>query len=359
MNIYALYLPQFHPIKENNMWWGEGFTEWNNVRKAKPLFPGHKQPLVPLDENYYCLLDKETVLWQTDLMHQYGIDGMIYYHYYFNGKRLLEKPAENLLRWKDIQQPFFFNWANHSWYRSWEGSKELLIEQTYGTEQDWKKHFDYLLPFFKDSRYIKIDNKPVFMLYDPSFSQKNEMFCFFNQLCRDSGFKGLYLIEECSDIRWKQYADFRNNISDITEKVYITQPSCGKKLYIDNLSLPKSFIFRLRGKLAQKGLLKKVQVFNGEKMMTQIKDSIIQDSLVIPGIFFYWDNTPRHGFRGSIITEYSKSSFMNYMNRCESSDFVIVNAWNEWAEGMVLEPTTANKYKYLEWIKEWKDGNRR
>ena len=136
-------MPQFHEIPENNEWWGDGFTEWINVKKAQPLFKGHLQPKHPLNNNYYDLMSKKTVEWQTSLMHKYGIYGMIYYHYYFCGRMLLEKPAENLLRWKEIDQPFFFCWANHTWNRSWKGSKEVLLEQTYGDETDWKRHFDY------------------------------------------------------------------------------------------------------------------------------------------------------------------------------------------------------------------------
>lgn len=355
MKVYALFLPQFHAIKENDEWWGEGFTEWKNVKNAKPLFHGHKQPLVPLNANYYNLTNKETVYWQTDLMYKYGIDGLIYYHYYFNGKLLLEKPAENLLQWKDINQPFFFNWANHSWFRSWEGSKELLIEQTYGGKVEWKHHFDYLLPFFKDDRYIKIDNKPVFMIYDPSFSEKNEMFNLFNSLCRENGFDGIYVVEECADMRMKEYHDFKENLSSVTHKIYITQPSAGKKLYIDSMSTFQNFLFRLNRKLAQYGLMKRVQKFEGEKMLSLIKENRISDELIIPGAFFGWDNTPRHGVRGSIISEVSKEAFIDYMDSVAESNFVVINAWNEWAEGMMLEPTEEHRYKYLEWIQEWKN----
>ena len=126
------------------MWWGKGFTEWTNVKKAKPLFDGHKQPKEPINDNYYNLTNVNTLKWQASLAKEYSIDGMIFYHYYFNGKKLLEKPAEILLENKDIPMNFFFCWANHSWIRSWEGTRELLIEQLYGTEADWNKHFLYL-----------------------------------------------------------------------------------------------------------------------------------------------------------------------------------------------------------------------
>ena len=134
---FAFFLPQFHEIPENDEWWGKGFTEWVNVKSAKPMYRGHKQPKEPQGDNYYCLLDKSTVEWQTKLLEDYRVDGLIYYHYYFQGKKLLEKPAENLLRWKDINQKFFFCWANHTWYRSWNGSREVLIQQNYGDIGDW------------------------------------------------------------------------------------------------------------------------------------------------------------------------------------------------------------------------------
>ena len=144
MKKFAIFLPQFYETKENNKWWGKGFTEWVSVRNAKPLYKGHLQPKLPL-EGYYNMLDKETMENQADLMHKYKIDGMVYYHYYFDGKLLLEKPAENLLKWKDIEEPFFFCWANHTWYKAVDGKKEVLIEQTYGDIKSWEKHFKYCL----------------------------------------------------------------------------------------------------------------------------------------------------------------------------------------------------------------------
>jgi hypothetical protein len=200
MKKYAFFLPQFHEIEENNKWWGKGFTEWVNVKKAKPLYKDHLQPKEP-EDGYYNLLDKNTVIHQTSLIHKYGIDGMIYYHYYFKGKKLLEKPVENLLRWKEINQPFFFCWANHSWIKSWNGTQEMLQEQVYGDEIDWENHFNYLLPFFKDKRYIKKDNKPLFMIFKSIFKEKDDIFNFFNNKCKENGFDGIYIINSCNDLK--------------------------------------------------------------------------------------------------------------------------------------------------------------
>src|ERR1035437_7404382 len=124
----AYFLPQFHEIPENNMWWGPGFTEWTNLKRARPLFEGHSI-IEPLNDNYYNLLEKDTVIWQTELAKKYSLYGFCYYHYWFKGKKLLEKPAENLLKWNDIDQKFMFMWANHDWTRSWVGGKEILIDR--------------------------------------------------------------------------------------------------------------------------------------------------------------------------------------------------------------------------------------
>lgn len=350
MKIFALYLPQFHEIKENDEWWGKGFTEWNNVKNASALFKGHIQPIHPQNRNYYNLLDRSTVEWQTALMKKYKVDGFIYYHYYFNGKLLLEKPAENLLKWKDIDQKFFFNWANHTWNRSWRGTKEVLLRQTYGDEKSWKKHFDYLLPFFRDERYEKINNKPVLMIYDVNFPEMTPMFNKFNEWCIKEGFSGIYIIEEYMDLNFLDIKD-----ADYDRRYYITQPRVGKKMYTDENTFRK-YYYKIRNRLAQKGLIKKVEKYSANKLIGTYMKNMPKDDQLINGVFFEWDNTPRHGYRGSVIEPIEKEVFMKYMNAIQKNDYVVVNAWNEWAEGMILEPTEEKGFRYLEWIKEWKES---
>ena len=149
MKIFAFYLPQYHTIPENDAWWGKGFTEWTNVKKATPLYHKHNQPRVPLNKNYYDLSNHKTLEWQADLLKEYKIDGLCFYHYWFKNKKLLEKPAEILLNNRKIDMPFFFSWANEPWTRSWDGqNKDILINQDHGNQADWIKHFYYLLPFF-------------------------------------------------------------------------------------------------------------------------------------------------------------------------------------------------------------------
>lgn len=354
MKQFAFYLPQFHEIEENNKWWGKGFTEWTNVRKARKLYKDHYQPNLPLNHNYYNLLDKNTVVWQTNLMKQYGIEGFIYYHYYFKGNLLLEQPAENLLKWKDIPQKFFFCWANHTWYRSWKGEKTTLIEQTYGREKEWEQHFKYLLPFFLDVRYEKKDNKPVFMIYDPEFECRVDMLRYFNKRCIEEGFAGIWAIETCKSI--EKY----NSISrgeDFSEQFFFREPSVCLSEYSKTITkLSDRIINKMQRMMADKGVGPCVRKYSGDVLYEFMKTYITKYNNVIKGGFFEWDNTPRHGSRGFIITPPEKENYLSYMDMVQKEEYFFINAWNEWAEGMMLEPTERRKYTYLEWISEWKRG---
>ena len=342
MRKFAFFLPQFHEIKENNEWWGEHFTEWTNVRAAKPLYKGHNQPIAPLEGNYYNLLEKETVEWQTKLAREYNVDGFIYYHYYFNGKKLLEKPAENLLRWKDIDQKFFFCWANHSWNRSWNGSREVLLEQTYGSKEDWEKHINYLLPFFLDSRYEKKDNKPLFMVFNSDVPEFKELFDFFDDECKKAGFDGINIIETKRSVFENDFKYTQTGYMFYREPTISLYKYCHRPGYLIEGGTKK-----IAFELAKRNLLKYIRKFNGEKLYKIIKKYDFSNPQIINGVFFSWDNTPRHAYRGSIITEPTKESFFEYMDRMKTKDYVFINAWNEWAEGMVLEPTKHNEFKFL------------
>lgn len=357
MKKFAYYLPQYHCIPENDLWWGKGFTEWTNVRKAVPLFKNHLQPKVPLDEKYYSLDDVNTLYWQADLAKKYDIDGMIFYHYYFCGRKLLEKPAELLLKSPDIPMKFFFCWANHSWYRSWEGSKELLVEQTYGNKDDWEDHFSYLLPFFKDSRYEKKDNKPLLMFFNCSFPDKNAIIDYFDKRCKEEGFSGICSIERISTYNCDEIRLAQEKSNDHTEYYYVREPEVSGSYYLRSFN---NLILNLKVKIKSyfpKVEYRKILKYDGDELFHKMIEHSIPDSKVVRGLFFEWDNTPRHGKRGYVITPPSKDSFMKYMNSIKESDYVFINAWNEWCEGMMLEPTEVNGYKYLEWIKEWSEKN--
>ena len=353
MKIYPFFLPQFHPIPENDKWWGKDFTEWVNVKAACPLYKGHVQPRHPLKNNYYSLLDKETVIWQTALLNSYHIDGLIYYHYYFKGKKLLEKPAENLLKWKDINQHFFFCWANHSWQRTWEGSKEILMLMEYGNEADWEAHFQYLLPFFMDERYEKKNNMPLFMLFESNNTVLEEILEYFNQRCMDYGFNGLYVIETAfleSELSSSRYSQ--------TKAIHVREPSYSRSLYSKKIKYKPEHIYRfVQKKLVKAKISHKPQVYENNKLFDLKIENEPMNPDYIHGISFEWDNTPRHKERGYVINPVSKERFMKYMDMIKEEEYLFIDAWNEWCEGMVLEPTEEDGYKYLEWIKEWADEN--
>lgn len=344
--IIALYLPQFHRVHENDEWWGEGFTDWISTKKAAPLFEGHYQPHVPLNNNMYDLMDKSVMEWQANLMHQYGVDGMCFYHYWFeNGKQILEKPAENLLGWKDINMPFCFSWANETWARSWgnvrysnvwsnaeepqvHSGKAVLLNQNYGDENDWIAHFEYLLPFFKDSRYIKKDNKPIFLFYKTKLVDCLEkMLSCWRRLAIENGFDGLFIVgSNCA-----------GNEGGLLDKELIAQPQSASRLLIDNnfSSVAKIISYD--------------DVWNNILLSPERKKEIY-------GGFVGYDDTPRRGKEGVVIHGSTPEKFGNYLrklivkNRRVDNEFIFINAWNEWGEGMHLEPDERYGYSFLEQI---------
>lgn len=345
--VYAIYLPQFHRVKENDMWWGEGFTEWRTVENATALFEGHNQPLKPI--HCYNLLDKKTMQQQANYMHQYGIDGMCFYHYYFeNGRKILEKPAENLLTWTEINMPFCFYWANESWVRSWsnivgncwseineksvtENENGILLKQDYGTEQDWREHFQYMLPFFKDERYLKKDGKPIFIIYEPNDIEcLEDMKKCWDKLITEAGLPGIYYIGKRTD-------------KGILDAALIQEPQAA-----------------MRHKFYQndKGI-RSLQDFDNvwENILKMRKGNTIEYLCGFPG----YDDTPRHGRNGTVVMGATPQKFKDYMIRLllkscrRGNDFLFVNAWNEWGEGMYLEPDTRWQFQYLEALRDAKN----
>ena len=213
--VIAFYLPQYHEIPENNVWWGEGFTEWTNVKKGKPLFKTHYQPKIPYGKKYYCLLDSKIQEWQSEIALEAGIYGFCYYHYWFNGKLLLEKPAENMLKNSKIKIKFCMSWANEPWTKTWTGkNKEVLMPQRYGGEDEWRKHLEYLLPFFKDSRYILRNNRPVFLIYRAENVYKcDEMIKYWEKILIKEGFDGIYIIETLTGWQNESMLKYSNGVA--------------------------------------------------------------------------------------------------------------------------------------------------
>ena len=352
MKIIAYHLPQFHEIPENNEWWGDGFTEWTNINKPNKV-GGDLQPLL----GQYNMLDKNTLIMQTELAQKYGIYGFCYYHYWFEGKKLLEKPVELLLKEKDINQKYCFCWANHSWFRSWQGSKEMLIEQTYGTEKQWSEHFDYLKDFFVDERYIKIDNKPFLGIFIGNFEIAIEMYHFFDKKCMEIGFDGIHWVAS-----WHLNKN-SNPTKEQCSAVMMREPTVSFKASICTRAINKfRRIFRkyLPPRFAVEKYSPKVIMNNALKKM---KDFDCGMDFYL-GAYSMWDNTYRHNERGYIIKKPSAKLFYKYISglnqiaKERNIEYCFFNAWNEWCEGMILEPDTKNGYFFLDIIKKVVDKNK-
>lgn len=342
MKILALYLPQFHRVHENDEWWGEGFTEWTAVRNAVPLFPEHDQPRIPKDSKYYDLLDKGTLQKQAEQIKCSGIDGICIYHYWFkNGRQILEKPAEQLLQWTDISLSYCFSWANETWARTWgvfsdqnrwtniygkekDCDNEILLEQRYGNSIDWKQHFEYLLPFFLDDRYIKVDGKPVFVFYKAEdIPCLENMIYYWNELAKKSGIKGLYLIG----------VNVKKSQESIFDEISIREPN--DAMLISSVSMKGS-----------------VRCFDYDEVWRNILNRKRSKNVTI-GAYVGYDDTPRQGVSGSVIINASPEKFEKYMtrltriNKSNNCEVMLVNAWNEWGEGMYLEPDERYGASYL------------
>ncbi len=347
MKLLALNLPQFHEIKENNEWWGKGFTEWVNVKKAKPLFEGHIQPMIPKDNNYYDLSKEKTLDWQARLAKEYGLSGFVYFHYWYVGKHLLEKPCEVLLKSQQIDIEYCFCWANHSWTRAWDGKNhQILLKQTYGDREDWKNHLEYLLPFFLDTRYIKKDNKPMMVIYNASeIPNYDKMIEDWTAELKKKGFDGIYTVEYISTKNPKVFGKY-------TDAVYEDEPMNCARFEITNIQKAKRVLAKTT---------KRIDYLDYDNIWELIlhKQRKYGTCEIIQGAFNAWDNSPRRGEKGSTIVRGSTpEKFERYLLELLSSnrenvskDFLIINAWNEWGEGAVLEPSEQFQYQYLEAVK--------
>ena len=370
--IIAFYLPQYHTIPENDKWWGKGFTEWTNVKKAKPLFTGYDQPRVPLNNNYYNLLDDDVKVWQANLAKKYGVFGFCYYHYWFkDGKQLLEKPAEQMLNNQNVDLPFCFCWANENWSRNWDGgNQEIIMEQNYGNQQDWELHFQYLLKFFKDDRYITVDGKPLFVIYKPDLiADLYQMVNYFKSRAKQEGFPGV-----CFAFQFPTYFSdifYRDDIFDYMiefEPVFSrsnVQRSQSKKVEVMRKIFGENFISQYRKCKGIKGYNYNKPRYLSMFFYEEAWDNILNqqwNKKIIPGTFIDWDNTPRnkHGamYTGFTIEKFEKNmSLLIKKSRENNKNMIFINAWNEWGEGAYLEPDEKYGYKKLEAIKKALEEN--
>ena len=353
-----MYLPQYHTFPENDEWWGRDYTEWVAVKRAVPLYKGHDQPKVPLSGNYYDL-DKDgakTLLWQAELAKKYGIYGFAIYQYYFNGKTLMEKPLRTLLELPEIDIRYNICWANETWTRTWYGqSDQVLMEQTYGDRDDWRKYFEYLLPFFRDSRYIKIDNRPVWQIYKtfdiPCFAEMRRAF---DEWAKEAGFDGVYVISG-------KTAAGSEERSGLADAYYYFEPGYSLKYDLGLLGTLSynagTFIRMMRNRLIGK---KRGYILERRVSAKRIFDAITSRNYAdneFPGVIPDWDNTPRRGYKGLVYSGTSPELLERSLKKLaaktkgRSNDFVYLNAWNEWGEGAYAEPDESRGYAYLEAIR--------
>ena len=362
--VIAFYLPQFHPIPENDEWWGKGFTEWVNVRNAKPLYLGHSQPKIPLNGNYYNLLSDKTKEWQIKIAKEHGVYGFCFYHYWFNGKLMLEKPLEQFLNNKSLDFNFCLCWANPSWTKIWAGKgSEVLIHQKYGDEKQWSKHLEYLLPYFKDDRYIKEDGCPVFVIYSPTeIPCLSKMIAFIRKRMIDEGFPGIkimyqYYVSRKEEKKILPLFDYSIRF----QPVYALNQLESRGLHGLLLNIVKkgNTLFKRIFKKTPSDRLLRLRKSDYDELWCNILKSNYTNKKYIPCAFVAWDNTPRRGNAGRIVTNSSPEKFKKYFKQLiEKSeadckhDYIFVTAWNEWSEGSYLEPDSENEYKYLEALKE-------
>ena len=366
MKVIPVYLPQFHTIPENDQWWGKGFTEWVNVRKAKPLFEGHRQPRVPLNGNYYDLRDLSTLKWQAELAKRYGIYGFCMYHYWFNGHLLLEKPMEMLLAHPEIDLRYCISWANHDWTDGWKangGQEHILIGHDFNDEEDWVRHFNYMLPFFRDPRYISENNKPFMVVYVPNIIPKlSKMLSLWNRMAKDAGFDGLTFLYQsamcCFDSTWDRSL-FDYEIQFQPGYVGWAERSGWNnnlRWKIIKLLRPLKKMLGIRGTI--RSVSDQVTFCDYDEFWEKILKLTPGKLKTIPSAFVDWDNTPRKQRNGSVYRESTPEKFQNYFRRLVKNtrdvyhqDKIFVFAWNEWAEGGYLEPDEDFGCGYLEAIR--------
>jgi lipopolysaccharide biosynthesis protein len=349
----AFHLPQFHPIPENDEWWGKGFTEWTNVVKARPLFPGHYQPHLPADLGFYDLRLPEAREAQSELAAAYGIYGFCYYHYWFHGKQVLERPINEIVTSREPDFPFCLCWANENWTRRWDGKQdEVLLKQRYSPEDDLE-HIRTLLPIFLDPRYICVMGRPMFLVYRASeLPEPERTMERWRREAESAGLKGLFLVRVESYTDW--HGDPRTMGFD-----YALEFQPRWEFIVDaRIYRWKWWQRRRLGTYAR--VLFEHGVWNYEDLVRRTLAAPVPEYPRIPGVCPGWDNSPRkkHNaflFRNSTPELYEEwlSGVVSRMKPRDSSEItadslVFLNAWNEWGEGNHLEPCHKWGRKYLE-----------
>lgn len=352
VRVIAFYLPQYHPTAENDQWWGKGFTEWTNVGKARPLFHGHYQPRVPADLGYYDLRVPETRIEQAEMAEKYGVEGFCYWHYWFgNGRQLLQRPFREVLASGKPDFPFCLSWANHSWEDkqfSKEGTHRVLMEQLYPGETDETDHFNTLLPAFKDHRYICVDGKPVFMVYNPfELPDARRFIGLWQKLARENGLKGIHFIGQTNNA--KEVQSLKDMGFDAVNIVRLFD------FFKQDFSILEKIHMKIMRIVFKRGRI--VDYARAAKFFTGTED---RETDCYPTIIPNWDHSPRSGRKGHILVhstpekfkKHILQTFANVIHKPEDKRIVFLKSWNEWAEGNYMEPDLRFGLSYLEALKE-------
>lgn len=353
--VIAFYLPQYHPFKENDKWWGKGFTEWTNVARAKPLFRGHYQPKIPADLGFYDLRVPEVREEQARLAREAGIEGFCYWHYWFHGHELMERPFWEVVNSGKPDFPFCIGWANETWKsKMWnkdgslaEGTK-ILIEQTYSEEDD-VAHFNKLLPVFKDHRYITVDGKPLVFIHMGKDLPEHTI-TIWNHLAQDSGFPGIHFVGRVDHPSLNSIDDELNSLYDRGYNA-LSIPRLGLSYNCNSL------ISKLQLQI------KSFFMYSGCRHVVNYKDEIKKyitpeydkKETIYPVLYPNWDHSPRSGKNGLIVVgsrpdlfeDYAKSLLTLIKSKRPQHQIIFLKSWNEWGEGNYIEPDSRFGKGYL------------
>lgn len=360
VRIIAYYLPQFHPVPANDKYWGKGFTEWTNVAKAKPLFRGHDQPRIPTDLGFYDLRIQDNAIEQANLAKEAGIEGFCYWHYWFgNGKEVLEMPLDRMVETKKPDFPFCIGWANHDWTtKTWEKkSREkkdhMIFKQEYPGNRDHINHFYRLLSAFKDERYIKVDGKLLFVIFDVnSFPNINEFKELWNSLARKNGMLGFHFVIMYGTVSKIDKQTLNNNI----EQVASNNISMAREYGMDAINsighkyaeIRSSGLFVKSFKTFLRKIFKDnyVEKYEYDKIIRNFYSLMDREEYVYPQLLVGWDRSPRSGKKAIIYKNSNPKSFKlaaklaidTVKEKDEQHRIIFLNSWNEWGEGAYMEP---------------------
>lgn len=362
VRVIAIYLPQYHPIKENDEVWGKGFTEWVNVAQARPLFKGHYQPRIPRDLGFYDLRMPEIREAQAELARNAGIEGFMYWQYYFgNGKMLLERPFEEVLKSGKPDFPFCLGWANHSWQtKTWKRDsslkegKTMIMEQLYGGEKQYIEHFMYNLPAFKDKRYMTVDGKPIFVIWNPRdhSDEISLLIKTWQKLAKENGLSGIHFIAQCIYLQTNKKELFEMGFNAIYQSHNMTAVNGGKKWTLKHRIL--AFIEK---KIGVQLLLNKNDF---EKVYPLLVDNEAKEENVYPTLLAGYDRSPRAGRKAQILYNFTPTVWRKHikdvMSYTTHKDFehniIMLKSWNEWGESNYLEPDIKYGTAMLDVLKE-------